>query len=358
MYLEMRSISSNSQIPGSDSTSRLAYIDVLKAVGIIFVLIGHLFAPFPIRVLIYSFHMPLFFLISGYFLKIGGSFKSSLLKSLKHLIFPYAITCIIMFLCNSLSSDRLINRLIMSLYSIPSNVVPGEHYGITQIGPIWFLFALFWAKMIVYMIMRIQKTALRGLVVISLAVISIVVGYRIWLPFALLNGMVAAVFVWIGSEVKTLNLLDFILPPKVVIISLGIWIACIIGDYIRGLHFSISIFQFPLYGIGFAGAVSATIVLLKLCKVFVETVAKPITAILSQVGRSTLEIMCVHAVDIEAVPWPNGADCPKTCLAQKACILAIRILLAIGIGVVIRIMRDRYKILKMNRNRNDEGCDL
>lgn len=146
MYLEMRSISSNSQIPVSDSTSRLAYIDVLKAVGIICVLIGHLFAPLPIRVLIYSFHMPLFFLISGYFLKIGGSFKTSLLKSLKHLIFPYAITCLIMLLsdviCNGMSSDRLINRLFMSLYSIPSNVVPGEHYGITQIGPIWFLLAL------------------------------------------------------------------------------------------------------------------------------------------------------------------------------------------------------------------------
>lgn len=166
--------------------------------------------------------------------------------------------------------------------------------------------------MIVCVLRRIQTTELRGLIVISLAVISIVVGYRIWLSFALLNGMVAAVFVWIGSEAKTLNLLDSILSTKVVIISLAIWIACIIGDYIRGLHFSISIFQFPLYGIGFAGAVSATIVLLRLCKVFVETVAQSITVMLTQIGRSTLEIMCVHAVDIETVPWPNGGYCAES----------------------------------------------
>lgn len=294
----------------SDSPSRLAHIDVLKAVGIVCVLIGHLFAPLPIRVFIYSFHMPLFFLISGFLLKFNDSIGFSLFKAFKHLIVPYILTCVVMALSdmvyNGIASDRLLNRLLMSLYSIPSNIVPGQHYGITQIGPIWFLCALFWGQIVVRIFNCIQSIVARAFIILSLAIIAIVIGYHIWLPFALLNGMVAAIFVWIGSEIKAMKMQDVLYSRMALIVSLVIWLVCIVGDYLRGLHFSISIFQFPLYGFGFAGAISATIVLLNLSKAFVNISAKPVTAILSKIGRSTLEIMCVHAVDIETIHWPNG----------------------------------------------------
>ena len=42
--------------------SRATYIDIAKAIGIICVLIGHSFTADCIGILIYAFHMPLFFL--------------------------------------------------------------------------------------------------------------------------------------------------------------------------------------------------------------------------------------------------------------------------------------------------------
>ena len=42
--------------------SRATYIDIAKAIGIICVLIGHSFTADRIVILIYAFHMPLFFL--------------------------------------------------------------------------------------------------------------------------------------------------------------------------------------------------------------------------------------------------------------------------------------------------------
>lgn len=67
---------------------RLAHIDFLKGIGIILVLLGH----FPINgimhMLIYSFHMPLFFFCSGLCFKprpIVQGFK----KDVKSILIPY-----------------------------------------------------------------------------------------------------------------------------------------------------------------------------------------------------------------------------------------------------------------------------
>lgn len=41
---------------------RLIYLDILKGIGILWVIIGHIFIlPNNIRIYLYSFHMPLFF---------------------------------------------------------------------------------------------------------------------------------------------------------------------------------------------------------------------------------------------------------------------------------------------------------
>ena len=69
----------NENINAGNVTQRISWIDNAKALGIISVFYGHIvikiFATYPIPAaflqikLIYSFHMPLFFLLSGYLVK-------------------------------------------------------------------------------------------------------------------------------------------------------------------------------------------------------------------------------------------------------------------------------------------------
>ncbi|HKI80870.1 MAG TPA: acyltransferase family protein [Pseudodesulfovibrio sp.] len=47
-------------------------IDIAKAFGITLVVIGHSYSPFPLEKIIYSFHMPLFFIVSGLLYKSRG----------------------------------------------------------------------------------------------------------------------------------------------------------------------------------------------------------------------------------------------------------------------------------------------
>lgn len=48
----------------SEQTKRIEALDVAKGIGIILVIIGHLSSSY-LHDWIYSFHMPLFFIISG-----------------------------------------------------------------------------------------------------------------------------------------------------------------------------------------------------------------------------------------------------------------------------------------------------
>lgn len=45
---------------------RLAYMDIAKGIGIICVIVGHMDNQF-IQQIVFSFHMPLLFMISGFF---------------------------------------------------------------------------------------------------------------------------------------------------------------------------------------------------------------------------------------------------------------------------------------------------
>ena len=47
--------------------NRISYFDIAKGIGIILVMFAHVTLPITLEKFIYSFHVPLFFFLSGYF---------------------------------------------------------------------------------------------------------------------------------------------------------------------------------------------------------------------------------------------------------------------------------------------------
>lgn len=73
-------------------TNRNNFVSIAKALGIICMVIGHSGCPNILTKFIYSFHMPLFFICSGYFFKeiySSADFKSFCIKKVKKLYLPY-----------------------------------------------------------------------------------------------------------------------------------------------------------------------------------------------------------------------------------------------------------------------------
>lgn len=79
---------------------RIHWIDVARGIGIIFIIYAHVLGSHDFRYLFYSFHIPLFFFLSGivYNHKKYINFFSFLKKSVKGLLIPYFIFAFIFYI--------------------------------------------------------------------------------------------------------------------------------------------------------------------------------------------------------------------------------------------------------------------
>lgn len=72
-------------------SKRYYEIDLLKRIGIILVIMGHVPFSEEITKAIYVFHVPLFFMASGFLYNRKNDFNTAFVKLLKRLILPYFI---------------------------------------------------------------------------------------------------------------------------------------------------------------------------------------------------------------------------------------------------------------------------
>lgn len=140
---------------------RKGWIDVYKAILIILVVIGHSYTPY-YRV-IFWFHMPLFFSISGYLFT--GSNKISILeyfrKKSKRLLIPWIFYFVIleilpMVLIEHISISKLIKRCVMFLWS-------GKMWG----GVYWYSPVLLLTIMLFIFVSRISTKKQIMLLILS-----------------------------------------------------------------------------------------------------------------------------------------------------------------------------------------------
>lgn len=124
--------------------------DIMKGVGILAMISGHTDIPGLLVKVIFAWHMPLFFLVSGYFFR-PQSLIEAWRKNISALIIPYLLTAVVMLiLCMgyvAMGIDRDIIRAFAAIFiGAGSRGVPmlGEY----SIGAIWFLLAMFWCKII------------------------------------------------------------------------------------------------------------------------------------------------------------------------------------------------------------------
>lgn len=132
----------------SVSMGRLSIIDAAKGIGICLVVLGHTQEPKLMTLIIYSFHMPLFFLLAGYtFDPKKYSIKTIWTQKAQSFLLPYLLSGIIFY-----SLWLLVGRHL-------SNVSPflaflGILYGnadMLEVNVIlWFLTAIFTSEIVFF----------------------------------------------------------------------------------------------------------------------------------------------------------------------------------------------------------------
>ncbi|MGB9132680.1 MAG: acyltransferase family protein, partial [Methanosarcina sp.] len=138
---------------------RLHWIDALKGIGIMLVVFAHHSLPVALDTYIFSFHMPLFFFISGFLFDFGKYAESTanfVKGRFRSLIVPYfcfaLITCLFYFLLDTGFQPGVTNieffetSALYGIYSILYALGPLVSYN----PPLWFLTCLFVTELLFY----------------------------------------------------------------------------------------------------------------------------------------------------------------------------------------------------------------
>ena len=203
-----------SSISNQEIKHRIEFIDVAKALAIIAVIAGHTAIRFLglgtgaqfIFALAFTFHLPVFFVTSGYFLHVDRRYD--LAKEVRALIIPYAVSSILIiaFMCVSnlclhdMGSTKQLFKDWLSASVYGAGDIPSVELAVwplhVRIGGTWFLLALFWARMIAVKLSKTKRPILLSIPCFFLGLLS---AHVVFLPFDIQSGLCAVPFVMLGT---------------------------------------------------------------------------------------------------------------------------------------------------------------
>lgn len=181
---------------------RIKEIDIEKAFGIILMIMGHQFYGESFDKFIHGFHMPMFFIISGFLYRSKNDFILFLKRKTQTLIVPYfffaAFHLLVFFVMRGCSISESLDRLY--------HIFLFNHEKLPICGAIWFLSSLFFAEIIYYWLDKLNCW-LKTIDVICLASLGFVLScYSIRLPYCIDISLVGIGLLWIGENLNKLFL--------------------------------------------------------------------------------------------------------------------------------------------------------
>lgn len=283
-----------------EETHKLAghieWVDTAKGIGCILVILGHLLykSSYPIiNTAIYSFHMPMFFMLSGYVWKNTGT---SICRFGKDKFFRIIIPCVI---CQLLTLAVFWNDIPHN----PGYVLKNFLYidGLTEWNqPAWFFFVYFEIALTERLLKINEKHRFIQIIVCTSAFLIGYVLYRnhIFLKFGIERAFVSLGFYYCGSIFKRLNL-NFHENVKIhriitFLLSLSVW--ALFGIFLNG---KISMYRFTLdnYWYFVVSAISGSICFCMLCSL----IKGKFRMFLNYIGKNTIFIILTHYIFIKKI---------------------------------------------------------
>lgn len=278
--------------------------DWMRGVGILLMMLGHVPVEGWTYRLIYSFHMPMFFLLSGYFAKsnmfiIGGG--NSLITS---------------------CSRRMIVPLFTTLCAIVA-VQWGTGCEIGHVmGPLWFLLALFWARLGYGLICKLNEKWQLWVGIMVGLLAWIVSLYWIEQRLFIIHGLCAIPFIAIGHYVRQNGL-----PTWMRWSAIGIWVIAVLFS-----HLEMRACSFGCWPIDVIGGCGGTVGLLLIaeCLVKSERIRDSVGMRgITWCGRYSMAILCMHGVEWKALLLLEEQICSGYWL------LLLRIIVTMVLAIIV-----------------------
>lgn len=282
---------------------RIYWIDYSRLIGVFLVILGHIpFLNHNIGCYIYSFHMPLFFILSGYLEK-GKTvdLKESIKKDARYLLIPYVSFYIIAYVWwliqkfihsnDILTFKEVVVRPILGLFL-------GEWYNtpfsIMINTPLWFLLCLFICKVLFKYSLWVSKNyhwCLFFINILAIVLVFIMHQFNIDLYFSIDSAIMALPFYSFGYFFKFIDINKFSIWLNILLSFVCLIIVGILSDWngrvdIADFTYGNNILVFYIAGI--AGSLGVIY--------FALLFENKQNALLLYLGQNTLIIFALHGI--------------------------------------------------------------
>lgn len=277
------------------NVKRNTIIDFAKGATIILMIYDHVLLG---GSFITSFHMPLFFILSGYFFK-DLTIKQTLIKKAKGLLIPYAVTdltyCVLEYIKNSFDPDFqpevFIKAKVVGFFT-------GNNHYIT-----WFFIALFFAHIIYAIIIKLSKghVVLYTLLVLGISVVGYIISTpKVLLPFQIDIAMVCVLFIAVGHMY---NKYAKKISCKATFVMLGVSLVIWIWGILEG-GIVLSFRYMPWYPLCVIAPICGTYVVMFVYK-YLDKIPY-FNELIRWFGRNTISIMFLGGICVHIIDWGNN----------------------------------------------------
>ena len=184
---------------------RLTYLDVIRGIGIILVVLSHSTYP-SLMSWANGFFMPLFYIVSGFLDKTDSncfSFSRCIYNKSRRLLVPYLFWSVLISIFTfSLSTPDFIgilySRPVLFKDGFENNIVLLNNY----LRPLWFLTSMFTSYVVYYLVLKANKP-IRLFLLLFCIVITIGIKYiPILLPWSIDTAFMGALYIFAGRKIR------------------------------------------------------------------------------------------------------------------------------------------------------------
>ncbi|MGW9402566.1 acyltransferase family protein [Arthrobacter sp. NPDC055585] len=271
-------------------SGRSAAIDLIRIFGIMAVVVGHVFETELIRQVLYTWHVPIFFFLSGYLWTGNRTVRFEVDKRFRTLIIPYTSWLILIALpvvtAWSIAGHLDLSRLMTLL-------VGGSHLG-RPFSAFWFVTALFFSTVLFRLLEN--RAALRWAFLLSGLILAATIGEVLAeLPLSLGLAVPCTIFIAAGAALKRYRS-RIPYPTAAAAVSLGASVLMVSTGTSAPMDIKAGDFGTPVLGMIVATSVCFGLTLI--VEVGAKNLGSTFDTITSLLAKGGLMVVLTHALFI------------------------------------------------------------
>lgn len=330
-------------IKAANRTQRIRTIDIARGIAIFSIIVGH-FGIYSVVRVVFCYHVPIFYIITGYLMK-KENYCSFVKRKMQSLIIPYYVTCITIVILQGIAALVRGSNFIGTLWYWSKagfygagGIIDNLPDAFPPIGAVWFLLAIFWGSLLMQLVLRCS-IYLQFPIVAVLFFFGYVSAHKLmWFPFDIQPGCCAVLYMYVGYLAKYFE-------DRIEKWRKQVWPAA----FLVWAIFAYSFTSFYLVSCDYGNGLFDIVASICACYcIFIiaerlDCLDGEAVEIIAFFGRYSLVVLCVHLVEMNLIDWWMVVDRLQIAGISRiiGCLIAVCIKIMFIIGGTILVVRIR-----------------